>query len=370
MKLPHITTCVLVVLALTGCSKHYNTPTPVNRAYSNILKTTDLYYNDTNRINKNNTNSNDMLRNMPVYALHREFNTLKINYTQNVITKKNHVVYAHEYNHALKGVYAKKYYIVHPGDTLFYIAWITGDNIYDLAKRNHIPIPYNLSIGQKLQVSSKKNTEISAHQTIALTKNRHKQDPTLTFSSTVPALNHIHSLQLMHAKTHINTTHSKNITITHHDKIAPLVNKKTAQKKFINKSITQAIPQHTSLVHKWNWPTDGKIINSFSSSEGGNKGIDIAGTYGNFVVSAAYGRVVYISNALRGYGNLIIIKHDNNYLSAYAHNAYVCVQDKQIVQLGQKIATMGNTGTSSVRLHFEIRYKGKPVNPLLYLPPR
>ena len=110
----------------------------------------------------------------------------------------------------------------------------------------------------------------------------------------------------------------------------------------------------------WRWPTDGKIIDNFSAAEGGNKGIDIAGSRGQPVVATASGRVVYAGNALRGYGNLIIIKHNDDYLSAYAHNDTMLVREQQEVKAGQKIATMGSTGTSSVRLHFEIRYKGNP----------
>ncbi|HFL9322841.1 TPA: peptidoglycan DD-metalloendopeptidase family protein [Escherichia coli] len=89
-----------------------------------------------------------------------------------------------------------------------------------------------------------------------------------------------------------------------------------------------------------------------------------------YIIATADGRVVYAGNALRGYGNLIIIKHNDDYLSAYAHNDTMLVREQQEVKAGQKIATMGSTGTSSTRLHFEIRYKGKSVNPLRYLPQR
>ncbi|MCE1672150.1 peptidoglycan DD-metalloendopeptidase family protein, partial [Enterobacter hormaechei] len=93
----------------------------------------------------------------------------------------------------------------------------------------------------------------------------------------------------------------------------------------------------------------------FSDTQGGNKGIDIAGSRGQSVFATAGGRVVYAGNALRGYGNLIIIKHNDDYLSAYAHNDTMLVREQQDIKAGQKIATMGSTGTSSVRLHFEIR---------------
>lgn len=120
----------------------------------------------------------------------------------------------------------------------------------------------------------------------------------------------------------------------------------------------------------WRWPTEGKVIDNFSATEGGNKGVDIAGTKGQAITATADGRVVYAGNALRGYGNLIIIKHNDDYLSAYAHNDTMLVREQQEIRAGQKIATMGSTGTSSTRLHFEIRYKGKSVNPLRYLPQR
>ena len=99
-------------------------------------------------------------------------------------------------------------------------------------------------------------------------------------------------------------------------------------------------------------------------------GIDIGGSRGQAVNAAADGRVVYAGNALRGYGNLIIIKHNDDFLSAYAHNDSILVKDQQEVKAGQQIAKMGNTGTNDVKLHFEIRYKGKSVDPTRYLPRR
>lgn len=112
----------------------------------------------------------------------------------------------------------------------------------------------------------------------------------------------------------------------------------------------------------------GRVIKNFSAGDQGNKGIDIAGQRGQAVVATADGTVVYSGNALRGYGNLIIIKHNEHYLSAYAHNDQLLAKEGQTVQAGQKIATMGSSGTNSVRLHFEIRYQGKSVNPKRYLP--
>jgi lipoprotein NlpD len=119
----------------------------------------------------------------------------------------------------------------------------------------------------------------------------------------------------------------------------------------------------------WEWPSSGKIIQNFSS-EKGQKGIDIAGKSGQPVLAAAPGVVVYSGSGLRGYGQLIILKHNDEFLSAYAHNRHLSVKEGDWVKALQQIAEMGQTDTESVRLHFEIRRKGDPVNPLQYLPKR
>ena len=112
------------------------------------------------------------------------------------------------------------------------------------------------------------------------------------------------------------------------------------------------------------WPAKGKVTQEFSES---NKGINIAGKLGEPVTAAADGKVVYAGNSLRGYGNLVIVKHDNTYLTAYAYNKNLLVKEGDAVKKGQKIAEMGDTDTNAVQLHFELRVNGKPVNPIPYL---
>ena len=114
-------------------------------------------------------------------------------------------------------------------------------------------------------------------------------------------------------------------------------------------------------------PTIGKLISGFSESDN-RKGVDIGGERGQAVVASASGKVVYSGSGLRGYGKLIIIKHNKTYLSAYAHNDQVLVKEGQTITRGQKIAEMGNTDTDQVKLHFEVRRFGKPVDPAKYLP--
>lgn len=117
----------------------------------------------------------------------------------------------------------------------------------------------------------------------------------------------------------------------------------------------------------WGWPASGKTLSGFSDS---SKGIDIAGKTGDPVLAAAEGKVVYAGVGLRGYGKLVIIKHNATYLTAYAHNSNVLVKEGQNVVKGQKIAEIGNTDTDTTKLHFEVRRQGKPVDPLKHLPPR
>jgi len=132
------------------------------------------------------------------------------------------------------------------------------------------------------------------------------------------------------------------------------------------KPAAQTAPSGDELA--WIWPANGKVVGTFS--ENGSKGVDISGKAGDPVIAAGDGKVVYSGQGLRGYGKLVIIKHNNTYLSAYAHNQNILVKEGQTVTKGQKIAEMGNTDADQVKLHFEVRRQGKPVDPLKHLPPR
>ncbi len=127
-----------------------------------------------------------------------------------------------------------------------------------------------------------------------------------------------------------------------------------------------ALPDDEKL--SWAWPSEGKVIGTFD--EGKNKGIDIAGKSGQQVMAAGAGKVMYAGSSIRGYGNLVIVKHNNSLLSAYAHNRHIVVKEGQTVNKGQMIAEMGDSDADSVKLHFEIRLQGKPVDPSKYLPSR
>jgi lipoprotein NlpD len=118
----------------------------------------------------------------------------------------------------------------------------------------------------------------------------------------------------------------------------------------------------------WMWPANGTVVSSFDEAR--SKGLAISGKAGDPVLAAADGRVVYAGSGLRGYGNLVIVKHNNTYLTAYAHNQTLLVKEDQVVRRGQRIAEMGSSDAERVQLHFEIRRQGKPIDPARLLPPR
>ncbi len=208
---------------------------------------------------------------------------------------------------------------VRAGDTLYSIAWESGRDYRELAAWNNISSPYVIKVGQVLRLYPPKTATPEPKQPAA-------------------------------AKP--NATHEK-----------------TARKKSAAKSETAKMgkmPAKTAAIKfgPWAWPSDGALIERF----GPTKGIGIAGKKGQPVLAAAPGTVVYRGSGLRGYGELIIIKHDADFLSAYAHNDRIMVKEGNVIRRGQKIAEMGSSGTDRVKLHFEIRYRGTPVDPIAYLP--
>jgi len=282
---------------------------------------------------------------------------------ENVVTQDGHIVYNRSYGNIPKGSYSGETYTVKRGDTLFYIAWITGNDFRDLAQRNNVSAPYSLNVGQQLQVSNSSGGTLTGGNAITAA------DANAGGVAVQPSAPQIKGGAVAQQPV---ITYSEDSGKPSEGKMLPSSGKNTVATTTapVTAPTVSSTTNSTTPVGNWRWPTDGKIIDNFSASEGGNKGIDIAGSRGQPVISTASGRVVYAGNALRGYGNLIIIKHNDDYLSAYAHNDTMLVREQQEVKAGQKIATMGSTGTSSVRLHFEIRYKGKSVNPLRYLPQR
>ncbi|OGI42462.1 MAG: hypothetical protein A2150_04980 [Candidatus Muproteobacteria bacterium RBG_16_64_11] len=219
------------------------------------------------------------------------------------------------------------------GDTLYSIAWESGRDYKDLAAWNKIAPPYTIKPGQQIRLYPPGATRAGAD----------KAAPKKIEAKPLPA-----------PATPAKEPEAK-------PKKAPLPTKRADAGK---------IPDQKPSAKEfgpWAWPVKGKIIKPFNETAG-NKGLDIAGARGQTIAAAADGRVVYQGGGLRGYGQLIIVKHSDDFLSAYAHNDKIHVKEGDQVKRGQKIAEMGNTGTDQVKLHFEIRRQGVPVDPLRYLP--
>ena len=223
-------------------------------------------------------------------------------------------------------------YVVKPGDTLFSIAFRYGWDYKELAARNGIAPPYTIRPGQAIRFSSGAGS-----------------------STTVVS----------------GPSSSSRTTVTRRPVTAPASSSKPATPAgTVSAPVVATVPAAERAVGGWTWPANGVLIGKFASNGSLNKGIDIAGDLGQPVFAASDGAVVYAGSGLRGYGELIIIKHSDTYVSAYGHNRRLLVREGQQVKAGQSIAEMGSTGTDRVKLHFEIRRQGKPVDPLQFLPRR
>jgi len=246
-----------------------------------------------------------------------------------------------------------KSYTVQKGDTLYSIAFNYGFDYHDLAEMNGIKDPSVISIGQQIHLFPNRAGSAAPANTIAAKPidDLVKDQPKLVkYQYSAAAMAQIDKVQLQ-------TT-----------PVTTIVAKADNSSQASPDSADDEPPEVSEdSVLEWALPTQGKIIGQFSESDN-RKGIDIAGKRGQPILASASGKVVYSGNGLRGYGKLIIIKHNNTFLSAYAHNDKVLVKEGQSVTLGQKIAEMGNTDASRVELHFEVRRFGKPVDPAKYLP--
>ncbi len=229
-------------------------------------------------------------------------------------------------------------YRVSAGDTLYSIAWRYGYDHQEVASWNNIPPPFIIHPGDHIylippgtelrdNLPRDRGTEISAQASAASvdTGSGEMETPTRPSSASV-----------------VNTLRSK---------------VEDTYQRFKN-----------STVH-WAWPATGKLISGYAPGKG-KKGLDIAGTIGQPIRAAAGGTVVYSGSGLIGYGKLVIIKHNDSYLSAYGHNRSLLVEEGKTVKQGEVIAEMGDSGKDGIMLHFEIRRNGKPVDPLSYLPKR
>ncbi|MDU1101755.1 MAG: murein hydrolase activator NlpD [Haemophilus parainfluenzae] len=271
---------------------------------------------------------------------------------------------APDYSQIQKGSYKGNTYKVNKGDTMFLIAYLTGMDVKDLASMNNMKEPYSLSVGQTLKISNCSTKTITTTVPVKTTAPAAPAEPEVTYT---PGANGTQigsdGTVIGPIKSGVGNGEPSKPVFTNNTPSTPATTTtqvETTNNTPVNANVVAPVASNIA----WQWPTQGNVIQGFSNTDGGNKGVDISGSRGQAVKAAANGRVVYAGNALRGYGNLIIIKHNDDFLSAYAHNDKILVSDQQEVKAGQEIAKMGSTGTNAVKLHFEIRYKGKSVDPL------
>ena len=277
---------------------------------------------------------------------------------------------APDYSQIQKGSYKGNTYKVNKGDTMFLIAYLTGMDVKDLASMNNMKEPYSLSVGQTLKISNCSTKTITTTVPVKTTAPAAPAEPEVIYT---PGANGTQigsdGTVIGPIKSGVGNGEPSKPVFTNNTPSTPATTTtqvETTNNTPVNANVVAPVASNIA----WQWPTQGNVIQGFSNTDGGNKGVDISGSRGQAVKAAANGRVVYAGNALRGYGNLIIIKHNDDFLSAYAHNDKILVSDQQEVKAGQEIAKMGSTGTNAVKLHFEIRYKGKSVDPVRYLPRR
>jgi lipoprotein NlpD len=235
------------------------------------------------------------------------------------------------------------YYTIKPGDTMIRIGLETGQNWRDIARWNNIENPNLIEVGQVLRVVPP------------------GVDPSTVAARAVPPV----KLEARPLEARPGAASAQTVPTPATAASAPAP---TALPPLTPPPATAGAPREPDDDIPWLWPANGPVATTFDETR--SKGLAIVGKAGDPVVAAADGRVVYAGSGLRGYGNLVIVKHNATYLTAYAHNQSLLVKEDQVVKRGQKIAEMGASDAERVQLHFEIRKQGKPIDPARLLPPR
>ncbi|MDD2685245.1 MAG: peptidoglycan DD-metalloendopeptidase family protein [Gallionella sp.] len=246
---------------------------------------------------------------------------------------------------------------VQKGDTLYSIAFNYGLDYHELAQFNGIDDPNRIQVGQQLKLFPSAAARVPVSEIKVAEPVIKDQPKVVKYAYTDAAAAQIDKVQSGAPSKPVENAPAK----------PPVAENKPPVKAESKPAVADSGSDDADENIDWGMPTQGKIIADYSEAAN-RKGIDIGGKQGQAIVASAPGKVVYSGSGLRGYGKLIIIKHNSTYLSAYAHNDKVLVKEGQSVTRGQKIAEMGNSDADRVKLHFEVRRYGKPVDPAKYLP--
>jgi lipoprotein NlpD len=255
---------------------------------------------------------------------------------------------------------ARGSYTVRKGDTLLRIALDFGQNYRDLVAWNNLADPDDIKVGQVLRVTPSERSggaSSSASSGVAGTN-----------PITMPGADKPAAPPRKTAPRGDKKPYSEGNLADAQKDDAPAVNPKAVERPSGALAAGSTVTASDDEKLSWMWPSNGRIIATFD--EGKSKGIDIAGKLGQQVMAAGPGKVMYAGSGIRGYGNLVVVKHSNSLLSAYAHNRAILVKEGESVAKGQAIAEMGDSDADTVKLHFEIRQQGKPVDPSKFLPSR
>jgi lipoprotein NlpD len=259
------------------------------------------------------------------------------------------------------------YYTVKRGDTLIQIALDFGQNYRDLVAWNNLANPNDIKVDQVLRVSPPEGgAQTGAIATSSGVEVRPLPSAAGPASSTATHKSAPRGDKRPYSDSALAELQKPDMAAAN-TPAASSASKAEAAKPAEKVPETSSLPVPDEENIAWIWPAEGKVVASFGD---GKRGIDIAGKMGQPVLAAGSGKVLYAGSGIRGYGNLVIVKHSNNLLSAYAHNKTIFVKEDQSVNKGQKIAEMGNSDADEVKLHFEIRQQGKPVDPSKFLPNR
>jgi lipoprotein NlpD len=257
-------------------------------------------------------------------------------------------------------------YTVKKGDTLIRIALEYGQNYRDLVIWNNLANPNDIKVDQVLRVLPPDNAGSGVETAAVIMPPSEKTPPPAPVAKlSVPKGDKKPYSDAALAELQ-RADNGKGVAAVPAPAPTPVVARPSVTPPIAAASVPAPAADEEKL--SWIWPSEGKVIATFD--EGKNKGVDIAGKAGQQVVAAGAGKVMYAGSGIRGYGNLVIVKHSNSLLSAYAHNRTIVVKEGQSVTKGQMIAEMGDSDTDSVKLHFEIRQQGKPVDPSRFLPNR
>lgn len=257
------------------------------------------------------------------------------------------------------------FYTVKKGDTLIRIALEYGQNYRDIAAWNNLANPDDIKVDQVLRVQPP-NSSGPGVQTAAVVMPPSDTKPPV--AATPPAPRKTTPKGEKRPYTEANLAEMQRADNGGKAEQVAAINPAPAAAPAPAAVPAPAPASAADEKLSWMWPAEGKVVATFD--EGKNKGVDIAGKAGQQVVAAGAGKVMYAGSGIRGYGNLVIVKHSDTLLSAYAHNRTIVVKEGQTVNKGQVIAEMGDSDTDSVKLHFEIRQLGKPVDPSKFLPNR